>query len=444
MSDSSNVQKSASPAQQNESLRAHWLRSAGVGVLLQGVGLSLAFASSVLVARLLGPHGLGQYSYVLAIVAVLSVLATFGLPTVVARLLASYQAKEEWGQARGLLRLSNLLVGATGVFLGLCLVAAGIVWGGGSQRWLYLSAAPLVAILAWTNLRQRALQGLHRPVAAQLPEQLIKHSVFLVVGGALWVSGYQFIMQSDGVMAIWLLAGLASLLFGAALLRWFSPPVLREAESRYEPEVWFAIALPIFIADVLGVVLGNSDTIILGWLRSPDEVGLYQVALRLSGLMLVLLAASNWVLAPWFSRFHVTGEKDRLQSVITRTTRAIFAATLVLYLIVVLWGEALLGIFFGEKFIESYPILLILGVGQLVNVASGPVVSLLAMTGGQVLLAWSVAAIAILNIILCMLLVPKFGVIGAAISIAASTSVYNVLLAVSVKRRSGVAATILG
>ena len=132
------VQRPASSAKPAESLRAHWLQSAGVGVMLQGIGLALAFASSVLLARLLGPHGLGQYSYVLAIVAVLSVLATIGLPTVVTRLLAAYQTKEDWGKAHGLLRWSNFVVGVLGMLLGLCLVVGGLGWNEGEQRWLYI------------------------------------------------------------------------------------------------------------------------------------------------------------------------------------------------------------------------------------------------------------------------------------------------------------------
>jgi len=438
------VRVPAQPVQPVKSLRTHWLQGAGVGVLLQGIGLVFGFATNVFVARLLGPHGLGQYSYVLAIVAVLSVMATLGLPTVIARLLATYQSKGEWAQARGILKWSNLVIGSTGLLLGLGLVAGGMLLDRNSQLQLYLLAAPLVVVLAWTNIRQRALQGLHRPLAAQLPEQFIKHSVFLSVGVILWISGYQFIMRPNGVMAVWLLASTASLLFGAALLRRLSPPALRTADSSYEPRAWLTIALPILFTDVLGVVLGNTDTIILGWLRSLEEVGLYQVAFRLSIMMLVLLGASNWVLTPWFARFHATSEKERLQSVVTRTTRAIFAATLVLYLVAALWGKTLLGVFFGEKFVESYPILLILGAGQLINVACGPAYNLLAMTGGQRELAWSTAAAVMLNILLCLLLIPGFGLTGAAISVAITTSAYNVLLAIIAMRRCGIAATVFG
>lgn len=438
------VRRSASAAQQLGSLRAHWVQGAGVGVLLQGVGLLLGFASSVLLARLLGPHGLGHYSFVLAIVAVLSVIAALGMPIVVARQLSAYQVRNEWGMARGIMRWSNLMVGVAGLVIGVCLILWGMVWGKGAQQSLYLLAAPLVVVLAWANIRQRALQGLHHPLASQLPEQFIKHTVFLVVAGALWAAGHEFILRSEGVMSAWLFAGLVSLLCGVVLLRRFSPLGLRAAQPQYESREWIAIAWPIYVADVLGVVLVNSDTIILGWMCAPGDVGIYQIALRLSGLMLVLMGASNWVLSPWFARFHTTGERERLQSVVTRTTRAIFAATMMLYLVLFFWGEALLGIFFGEKFVQAYPMLLILGAGQLVNVASGPVVNLLAMTGGQRALAWSATAMVVLNIILCFWLVKVLGPIGAAVAVAVTTSAYNMLLAVVVRRRSGLGATIFG
>ncbi len=431
---------SVSVSQHQMSLRAHWLRGVGGGVLLQGAGLALAFASSVVLARVLGPQGLGHYSYVLSIIAVLSVLATLGVPAVLARQVAAYSAKEEWGLARGLLRWSNVVTGGMGLFLCLGLISVGLF---GADR-LYVLAAPLVLVLGYTNLRQRTLQGLHRPLLSQLPEQIVKHSVFLVLGGVAWILAPDVFKQPHGAMAIWLCAGLASLGVGAVLLHRVSSPSLSQAKARYTLSQWWAIALPIFAADSLGVIFGNTDTILLGWLRPVDEVGVYQVALRLSGLMLVLLGASNWVLAPWFARLHETGEDRLLQSVVARTTRVIFSVTLVAYLLMVVAGEPLLEVFFGASFIEAYPVMLVLGAGHLVNVATGPVVNLLAMTGGQRELALSVTIAAVANILLCCALIPVFGMIGAAIAVAVSNSAYNVLLAWIVSQRNGIGATILG
>src|SRR5512139_2960268 len=160
----------ASP-QHDQSLHKAWLRGAISGVLLQGTGLLLAFVSSVLLATILGPEGLGQYSYVMAIVAVLSGIATLGLPIVITRQLATYQATSSWELGAGLLSYSNLIVGGTSLLLVVGLVIYGSSMVSGEMQRLVFWASPLVLVLAFSILRQRTLQALHHPIAAQIPEQ---------------------------------------------------------------------------------------------------------------------------------------------------------------------------------------------------------------------------------------------------------------------------------
>lgn len=426
------------------SLKRQWLQGSLLGVVLQGLGLALAFGSSVLLARMLGPAGLGQYGYVLAIVAVASVFATMGLATVVARLLAGYQAKDKKGLARGLLHWAGRRAGWVSLLFAACLTAYGHWQAQGTQFWLYFWAAWLIPLLVLTALRQRALQAMHHPVAAQLPEQLVKHVVFLGLAGALLLVGNPLPGSAEGVMFLWMIAVAASFVVGNVLLWRMMPNDLRQGSREYDIDTWRRIAGTLFLADVLGVLLGNSDTILLGVLSSPEEVGIYQVALRLSGLLLVLLGASNWVLAPWFSRFHALDDRERFQTVVTRSTRAVFMATLVIFAVMVVAGRPLLELFFGEEFQQAYPLLLLLGAGQLVNVASGPVVNLLSMSGGQKALAVGVGAAAVANILLCSLLIPVYGALGAAISVALVTSGYNLWLVGQVRHLVGIRATILG
>jgi len=411
---------------------------------MQGVGLVLAFGASVFLAKVLGAGGLGQFSYVMAMVAVLSVVVAAGLPTVVARLISVYEAKAQWGLANGLLRWAGRRIAAWALLIAALFVAYGILGQEKVSGWLYLFAAPLIPVLALTNLRQRALQALHCPIAAQLPEQLIKHTAFLLLGGVLVVAGSDIPKLPQGAMALWLLAGLVSLSVGTWLLAWAKAERLERAPPEYRASEWCAIASSLFLAETLGVLFVNTDTLLLGLLRSSEEVGVYQIALRLSSLLLVFLGASNWVLAPWFARFHAREERERFQSVVTRSSRIVFLVTLSIFGILVVVGEPLLGLFFGQTFEAAYPLMLILGVGHLVNVASGPVVNLLAMSGGQKELAWGVGICTLANLVLCGVLIPQYGTTGAAISVAMVTSVYNLLLAMIVKRKIGIRPTVFG
>lgn len=427
-----------------DSFRAQWLRGSALGLAIYGVGLLLAFASSVLTARLLGPEGVGRFGYAMAIVALVSVVATLGLPIVTARLLPTYQHRGEWAAAQGLIRWANWVVGLLGVGLGVVVLVGVFLLIDEGRRLLYLWASPLIVVLALSNLRQRELQGFQHPIAAQVPEQLVKHSVFLLFAMALLATGSSQPVGAEGLMMVWLAASVTSLLVGMLLLNRHTPPELRGARALYAPRQWLTIAVPFAAADMIGAILGSSDTIVLGWFRPVEEVGHYQVALRLSGLMLLLMTASNWVVAPWFAKLHASGDTKRLQVVVTKTTRAIFGATLGLYVALILWGEPLLGAIYGVEFAASYPALLILGAGHLTNVASGPVVNLLAMTGGERQLAQTVFAAAVLNVVLCVALVPAFGDIGAAAGVAITSCMYNLALAGVVKRRIGVSTTVLG
>lgn len=425
-------------------LRRFWVRGLGLGVVVQGLGMALGFAAGAVAARLLGATAFGKYAYALAVAGAASVPAALGLPPVMTRFLAVYREEDEWPLARGLRRYADGVAGLAGLLLGAAVAAVGYFGWQGERRWLFLLATPLVILLAGINLRQKTLQGLEHPVAAQIPLQILKPGVFLVCAGAAWLTGTHFIRVPEGVMAVWLLSVASACLAGELLVRLYAPAVLLEAKPEYEGRRWAGVALPLLVADTVGVIHGKSATLVLGALRPASEVGYYEVALRTAAVLTVLLGASNWVLAPWFARLHEEGSRERLQRILTRTTRGVFVATLIVFAVLVLWGRPLLETVFGPKFGAAYPALLVLGVAHLVNVGVGPVVNLLAMTGGQKALAVTVGAAALVNLVGCALLIPRLGMMGAALSFGVAMVVMKLVLAWVVKQRLALAPGIRG
>lgn len=424
-------------------MRRAVLQGTGTGVVLQLLNLGLGFGSGILAARLLGPAGLGQYAYALAIVGALSILAAMGLPTTSARFVSVYAGGKQWDLARGLLRRANILISSVGMLLAF-IVAIGALRYASAGDATYFAAAPLVPLLGLTALRQRVLQGLHHPVAAQVPEQVVKHGAFLVVAGSLWLAGGVCVRGPGGLMAVWLAANVAAFGAGAMLLHRLMPAQLRSAGPSYDTRRWLYTAWPLLVADGAGVVYATTDTILLGILRPAAEVGLYQVAVRMASLLLIFLTASNWVLAPWFARLHAEGARPRLQAIVTRATRAVFAAAAVGYSVFLLAGRDLLGILFGQAYLPAWGVLLVLGAARLVDVGSGPVVNLLAMTGGQRILGAVIGAAAAGNLALCVLLIPHYGMYGAATGTAVAMVAANLSLAVFARRTTHIRTTVFG
>ena len=91
--------------------------------------------------------------------------------------------------------------------------------------------------------------------------------------------------------------------------------------------------------------------------------------------------------------------------------------------------------FFGSEFKDGYYALLILSVGQLVNVLSGSVGYIMTMTGRQKQAAYVLAISAALNIVMNYMLIPHFGIEGAAIATAVSLMLWNIALILYIRKK---------
>jgi O-antigen/teichoic acid export membrane protein len=138
---------------------------------------------------------------------------------------------------------------------------------------------------------------------------------------------------------------------------------------------------------------------------------------------------------------HDRGQRAELQQLVRVAARLIFAATLAFTLVVVALGREILDLF-GPEFRAGYIALLILCAGSLVNALAGPVGSLMTMTGQQSTAAVILAVNAAANLVLSAILIPRYGVEGAAVATAVTTAGWNLGMAVAAWKRLGLRATI--
>lgn len=424
------------------------LAGVAAGVALQAASLLLTFVNGLLLARWLGASGLGVYAYTLAVVGVASVVAAMGWPAATLRFAAQYHHRNDPLSLRGLLRLGS---GMTGILAGL----AGLGMLGWAFARLHASpklaavvivASPLPLLLSLTQLRLRTLQAFGRPVLAQIPDKLVKPATFLAGLGLLWAVGREVDLSPTVAMGIWVTTVALAFAVGTGFLRRVLGRTRASPSERpvYRVREWTTTAGSLAIADSFGLIYGYIDILLLGVMATGAAVGRYQVAVRMSTLLLVLLTASNVVIAPTISRLYLDDDRVRLQRLVTRASRWVFAGTLVAFLGYAFAGRALLGSLFGPDYVGAFVPLLIISAGRLVDVACGPVTLLQQMTGGQRLISRAVGAGALLNLAGCAALIPRFGIDGAAASTAFSVAAVNVALAILGGNRIGVRPTILG
>jgi O-antigen/teichoic acid export membrane protein len=175
-----------------------------------------------------------------------------------------------------------------------------------------------------------------------------------------------------------------------------------------------------------------TDTLLLGHYRSASEVGVYAIVGSLLVPATVVSTAVGQMFAPRISAADALGDRVTLAEMLKRVTHWNTAISLPFFTALALLSTAVLGIF-GSRYTAGATALTILALGQLLNTAAGPLGQVINMSGRQYLTMTNNAAVAGLNVLGCIVLIPRYGLTGAACSTAASLTIVNAIKLVEVR-----------
>jgi O-antigen/teichoic acid export membrane protein len=416
-----------------------------IGVRIAIFSLSLLMA--VVLARTLGVAGYGVYAYVMAIVTLLAIPAQVGLPTIVVRETARAQAESRWGLMLGLWYWTGKIVFAlsalfltAGVFT-LMINAKTLTH---SEIFTTFFGLLLIPIMSIGNLRGAALRGLRLVIQGQLPENILRPA-FLVMFLIATYTLTSHELTPELAMAFHCLAAGLAFIIGAFLL-WRARPIelTKKPNKEYERKAWKKSIIPLSFIAGASVINAQADTLLLGIFGSAEDVGLYRVAA--SAVLLINFGKQSIVavISPYLARLYTEKDLERLQSVVTKSTLAMFLMALPAFLLFAFWGDVVIELIFGSQFSGAYLPLVIMSAGYLFGVSVGSVAALLNMTGYERYTARGVAISAVVNIALNIILIPKFGIVGASIATAVSVVVSSCFLWFAASSKVGVSSGIVG
>jgi O-antigen/teichoic acid export membrane protein len=421
------------------SLRAQLFKGAIGTSGLMGINTLLALSIGILLARSLGPENYGIYTFVFSVVTLIGLPTKAGLPALVLRETAKNQLKKRWGYLRGLLTLANSFVLGFSIFVAL-VATVWVFWlwqdHEEMKRSALLWALWLLPLIAFSNILGATLRGLRKVVRSQLPEKLVRPLVML----GLLSSARLFEVQMTPVVAMqcYVIAASIDFLLGAALLIHAMPKEVRQANSEYETKAWAASLLPLSIFSGMKIADSQLTIVILGTLGTVEEVGLFRVAAQGAILVAFGITATNLVISPHVTRLYHSGDIVRLQKMITNVTRTVFALSLPIALIFMFWGDVLIGWIFGVEYAAAATALAIMSFGQLINVGAGPVAIILNMAGFEKESLKGIAVALVLNVLSALILIPIFGLNGAAVGTVISLAVWNLILMRATYKKVGV------
>jgi O-antigen/teichoic acid export membrane protein len=397
-----------------------------------------AYFFKIYLARTIGAEALGLYTLGMTLVGFLGVFNSLGLPSAAARFVAEYSATRKYELLGGFLRSGLALLSGCNVFLGAAVLLVG--------PWImtHFYHTPSINPILWTfalimflgvltTFLGQVMAG-YQDVARRT---LITHFVgspATIVFAVVFIS---FGFGLKGYMAAQVISASVVLALLGIWVWKMTPAAARFAGSatRVESDVVAFSAVAFGIA-ALQFVLSQADKVVLGYYLSARMVGVYSVAVALVGLVPIALQSVNQIFSPVIAELHTTGNKALLQQLYSTLTKWIFIVTLPLALTIMAFAGTLMRIF-GPDFQAGAAALAVGASGQLLNCAVGSVGFLLLMSGHQMQLIKIQAASAVVMITLSLVLVPRFGLVGAAIATTASVVLTNVWALISVRQRLG-------
>lgn len=432
---------------QDRGLKGSLVRSGMGSIFLRVLVFTLSLLMTVVLARALGAKGYGVYSFAMALVTLLAIPAQVGLPAIIVRETARAEANDRWGLIRGLWRWSGKLV--LGLSASLVVLAFFIAWLGREahdslQLQTFYAALPLIPLMALGNVRGAALRGLRHVIKGQLPESVLRPGFLIVMILLVYVLLAETVTPIEAMMLHTAAAALAFIV-GAYMLRRARPDgLIQNPTPEYQAKYWRRSILPLSMIAGANVINSQADIVMLGWMTSSEDVGIYRVVAASVLVINFGKLAIVSVVSPYFARMYAKSELQSLHALVTKSNQVVFLLSLPAFLVFLLSGEAMLGLVFGEEFTAGYIPLAILSLGYVFGTTIGSVSVLLNMTGHEKYTAMSVGISAVLNIALNLLLIPVWGIAGAATAMAVSMVISNSILWVIVVKQLGIKSGIFG
>ena len=411
------------------------LMHASAAFAMKVVAAVLSFGLSVVLARLLGAEDTGYYYLIFTIVTIAAGVARSGVDRAGLRYVAASKAADRPADISSVYRFSVLLVSGIGITATVAVLASSNVLA--VRVFSAANIGPLLAIAAFAivpialfNLHAELLKGLKRTGAA-IAVQSAWLPALTLIGVAATVPRFGLL----GAVTAMMLASLMTLIIAALYWRRSSPRV--KGKGTLEIGELVRASRPLFWVGIFQLAIAHSATIVLGIFQDAAEIGRFAVASRTAALISFVLFAVNSIAAPKFAELYRQKRLADLQTTAVHSVALMTFMALPLLLLFVVAPGPIMSIF-GPDFASGALVLVVLAIGQFVNVVTGSVGYLLAMTGHGKPLRNTLAVSAGLHVALCLAVAPHFGAVGTAIAMALTMAFMNARLTYCVWQHLGI------
>jgi O-antigen/teichoic acid export membrane protein len=381
------------------------------------VGAVVSVITIVFLARILGPQKMGDYSYVMWVLATAALIVNLGLPTAVSKYVAEYLGRNEEENAKAIIKITILFELLFSIVIGIGLFFLIPFLSNNSIIQFYLKIIIFVIpFTAFIGIINAVLQGYHNF------KEILKINIFVMSISLILIVGVLLI--SPGILNL-ILVGLFTNFLNVVVLGWFlrrkgsfkKLKLGKEAKSRF---IKYALSLTVIILiDV--VVWQRSEVFFLNRYSTAVQIAFYSVMFSLtSRVMTIIPTALSGVLMPTVSRAYGEKNQKKIKEIFYKVLKYIAFIIIPLSIGGIVLAGPIIKFVFGQEYLGATLVLQILFVSSAFGALGAIPSSVLYGTEGQNFILKLGLVVMFINLGLDFLIIPKFGATGAAIANASA------------------------
>ena len=410
----------------------------GAGIIFLGTFFAYFanFLYKLIIARYLGPADYGLISLGQTILNFALVLAVCGLNSGVIHYVAYFRGQKAFAKVKGTFYSALKISMFAGILLSVLLI---ILSGFISENIFHTPKfQPILIVFAlvlpfhvFLRLLGALFLALKKAEYRELTRTVAKNVLNLVLVSIL-------IFFGRGVFDIslaFLVAVFASALLGFLLYRYklFPKFFAKKKLPVYNYRMLLSFSVPLLFVGFFFNMVGWSDNFFIGYFGSPADVGVYNAAFLLAAAMGMFMSSFGLIFYPISSELLARKKNVKISKTFNAILRWIFLVLLPIFLLLLFFPRSILQILYGKEYAVAAPALMIVSCAFFFNVLTGPGIRILQSFKKIRFIFVVNLFVFLLNLFLNLILIPLWGIIGAAIATAISMILRELILFLKAK-----------
>ena len=405
----------------------------------------IRFGGGMIIGRHYGPEIHGELRLLTVLLSSVVILANFGIKDSMLRLIPEYREKQNLATSwaiykKGLSFTFLFSLAGSVLIIGLTPWLSEHHWNVPHLKPIFYLSAAFVFPLLLNGLNEFTLRSIFKI----REDNIIRIMVISTRLLALLVVTFYFYRQ-DAPLYIYLLVlcGFSAFLSSIAVFKYFYRPSRRfKAKEVPSGSTIMSLAFPMMLTYASFMINDKTDTWMLqAFGKGADQVGIYGACLNLANMGRMIMVALNVTVQPKFAQLYHAGKVDEVKYIAQKASKTITWLTIPVVLVLTIGAPYLLWFYGGHQHGPEYATgaaaLAILAIGQLINTAAGPTAQLLNVTGHHKQFRNIAFGGALVNVAINLVLIPMYGILGAAIASAISMAGWNIVASLYIKRKFG-------